>query len=668
MLDRNKNSISIQRWFNISVAVSSALAILFSFQNCSPMGEAIDSGSVTGLSGGPGAGVIETGELGNTVPTITVTSPLNGSSAMSPADVAITVQTEDSDGKVQKVEFWIDGTKVGEDVDAPFQWDQRITAGGIYSIYAYAHDNSGGIASSESVVLTVTEPVIPVIDPCLPANGYVPVSLAINKNTRNIDIGMRPRSYNGIENLYNRDNTYYTITGGTNATYGGVNRDVNCNNSAPLDVDCNNNGFQVQPNDTAECVGGSKTINIVATDTCGGRSTGTITVNYTNVCWNEKYLAASDPQTQAALGSRVAISGNHAVASAPGRGGNNKIGAAYVFEKTSSGWDRTTAILEPSTAAYTEINAVAISGDLIAIASRSTSLNNHTGRIYLYEGSGNNWNLIHTINGPTPTVNPNDVTRFGMQVAIDSADRVIVGADTEDWGTSRDAGAVYVFSRSGNTWSLSQRLQASNGGEYHNFGRSLAVSGSLLVIGAPMKSSEEATLGRGYAYVFRNSGGTYSESNILRSSTMIGSGMQYGSDVATDGTNVVVGAEQAESSRGRAYLYTPNGSSWSELELKAADVAVRDYFGRGVAIANNKIYVSAPGSRHNGAEIGATFQMDMTGNILFKMIPRQANRDAQQNAGSDIGISGNTLIMGSEAMDDGNTVNNSGAAYFITVQ
>ncbi len=84
--------------------------------------------------------------------------------------------------------------------------------------------------------------------------------------------------------------------------------------------------------------------------------------------------------------------------------------------------------------------------------------------------------------------------QFGLSVAV-SGDTLVVGAAYEDSNatgvggeqgnnSASDAGAAYVFVRSGNTWSQQAYLKASNTGADDLFGCSVAVFGDTLVVGA----------------------------------------------------------------------------------------------------------------------------------------------------------------------------------------
>ena len=145
--------------------------------------------------------------------------------------------------------------------------------------------------------------------------------------------------------------------------------------------------------------------------------------------------------------------------------------------------------------------------------------------------------------------------RFGYSVALDG-DTLVVGADYEAsnaTGVDGDqldhsaphSGAVYVFFRHLNgTWFQEAYLKASNTGAGDVFGRSLALDGDTLVVGA--SSEDGGTLlnnlpESGAAYVFVRSGGIWSQENYVKAlDTESADG--FGVSVALDGGTLLVGA------------------------------------------------------------------------------------------------------------------------------
>jgi len=99
----------------------------------------------------------KTTESDNTPPTVTITQPANGETLTEP--VTIKVDAVDNES-VKKVEFIIDGDKVCEDTNEPYEymWNVCYYADGqVHTILAKAHDSSGNICQSSVVQVTVSE-------------------------------------------------------------------------------------------------------------------------------------------------------------------------------------------------------------------------------------------------------------------------------------------------------------------------------------------------------------------------------------------------------------------------------------------------------------------------------------------------------------------------------
>lgn len=107
--------------------------------------------------------------LSNTAPSVSVTSPANGTVLVSPANITITATAADNDGAITRVEFFRNGTSLGVDTVAPFSYTWSGVAAGSYALTAKATDSRLATTTSETVnVIVNTQPSVALT---LPANG-----------------------------------------------------------------------------------------------------------------------------------------------------------------------------------------------------------------------------------------------------------------------------------------------------------------------------------------------------------------------------------------------------------------------------------------------------------------------------------------------------------------
>ena len=91
----------------------------------------------------------------NQPPSASLTSPPNGATFTSPAKLSLAANASDADGTVVRVEFFNNGTKLGEDTSAPYTLRWNVAAAGTYTLTARATDNAGAITTSSAVTITV---------------------------------------------------------------------------------------------------------------------------------------------------------------------------------------------------------------------------------------------------------------------------------------------------------------------------------------------------------------------------------------------------------------------------------------------------------------------------------------------------------------------------------
>jgi len=96
------------------------------------------------------------GGSGNILPTVSITSPLNGDLFFAGDNILIEANASDTNGYVTKVEFYQGATKLGEDTNAPYSYLWTNVPLGRYSLTARATDNNDGVSTSSAVSIGVT--------------------------------------------------------------------------------------------------------------------------------------------------------------------------------------------------------------------------------------------------------------------------------------------------------------------------------------------------------------------------------------------------------------------------------------------------------------------------------------------------------------------------------
>ncbi|MBI2927005.1 MAG: FG-GAP repeat protein, partial [Verrucomicrobia bacterium] len=267
--------------------------------------------------------------------------------------------------------------------------------------------------------------------------------------------------------------------------------------------------------------------------------------------WSQQaYLKASNTGgSNDHFGWSVAVSGDTIVVGAfaedsnatgvDGNQGDNSApesGAAYVFVRSGTSWKQQAYLKASNPGADDGFGySVAVSGDTVVVGayfedSSATGVNgdqsNNTvadsGAAYVFVRNGTTWSQQAYLKASNTEWG--DI--FGTSVAV-ASDTVVVGAYLEDSNTTgvngnqtnnsaSGSGAAYVFLRSGTSWRHQAYVKASNTGASGLFGRSVAVSGDTVVVGAYGEASnatgvngdqsDNSAVFSGAAYVFTGLG------------------------------------------------------------------------------------------------------------------------------------------------------------------
>ncbi|HOX33050.1 MAG TPA: FG-GAP repeat protein [Spirochaetales bacterium] len=326
-------------------------------------------------------------------------------------------------------------------------------------------------------------------------------------------------------------------------------------------------------------------------------------------------LSASDAAAYAYFGSSVGISGEYAIVGAYYASTEtvSNCGAAYIFERSEGTWAQAAKLLASEGAPGDSFGrSVAIDGDraMIGAPYEDAGELGDCGAAYVYERSGSGW--VQAVKLSASDAAPGAC--FGSSGCI-GGEYAIVGAPYMDTETVSNCGAAYVFSRSGETWAQAAKLTADDAGADDNLGSSVAIAGNRALVGASWADASAEIEDAGAAYVFERSGAAWPQKAKLRASDAAGYD-RFGCSVALRGGCALVGAPKIKSAyTGGAYLFVLSDGAWSQLlKLTAAGGGeADDWYGYSVALSEEGGIIGVPRAldaseaRTGGAELWSLY-------------------------------------------------------------
>ncbi len=363
-------------------------------------------------------------------------------------------------------------------------------------------------------------------------------------------------------------------------------------------------------------------------------------------------LLASDGALYDMFGKAVAINGDTVVVGAnedDDKGGNS--GSAYVFVRKGTGWSQQQKIVPADGAAWDLFgSSVAVSGDTLVVgAEKDDDKGLDSGSAYVYVRSGTSWSLQQKLVGASGK--PDD--GFGRAVAA-AKDTVAVGTPRDN-SKGGNAGAVYVYARSGTSWSQQQKLTASDATAGDALGWSVALEGDTLVVGAPWE--ETGVWESGSAYVFVRSGSTWTQQQKIKG-TSLSVFDNFGYSVAISGERVAVGAHKDDVKvvdQGSTFVFTRSGTTWSQSgQVSASDGSPGDEFGHAVAITGTTVLVGSYVDDLKKKDEGSLYVYTLAGTAWQqqKALAQRPGGIAGDWLGYSVALAGDTAVVGNPRDDD----------------
>jgi trimeric autotransporter adhesin len=257
------------------------------------------------------------------------------------------------------------------------------------------------------------------------------------------------------------------------------------------------------------------------------------------------------------------------------------------------------------------------------------------GAVYIFTRTGTNWTQQAYIKASnTGNAAQGDGDQFGFSLALSGdGNTVAVGAITEDSGarqingnqnddSAASAGAVYVFSRTGTTWTQQAYVKSANqdAGDLLGFSVALSFDGNTLAAAAFNESGsgrginqpdDNKSQGSGALYVFTRQNGAWGQEAYIKASRgETSDGFGFATSISADGNTIAVGsgdeacltpgidppgcADDAPPGRGAniwvgaAYVFVKNGTTWSEQSfIKAPNARPYNSFGVRLALSGD---------------------------------------------------------------------------------
>ena len=306
----------------------------------------------------------------------------------------------------------------------------------------------------------------------------------------------------------------------------------------------------------------------------------------------------------------LSADGNTALVGDPGD--NGFAGAVWTYVRSGSTWSQ----LGPKLTGPGEVGAgrfglgVALSADgRTALISGATD-NNYRGAAWVFTRSGSSW----IQQGPKLTASKEGKEgAFGHGVAL-SADGDTALFSGELAPEPSRAGAVWVFTRSGSTWSEVTKLRPTDEVATAEFGWSLALSGdgTTALIGGPYETGPDGGENTGSAWAFTRSGSAWAQQGpkfaIYANGPEIGP-YKLGWDVAlsSNGNTALVSAPYEGLNTGAAWVFTRSAGVWAVQgrALMGTEVPEGTGFGWSLALSadGNTALFGVPGFRPDGGAL-----------------------------------------------------------------
>jgi len=279
---------------------------------------------------------------------------------------------------------------------------------------------------------------------------------------------------------------------------------------------------------------------------------------YSGSSWRQlgSKLTPGGESAPRSFGRAVALAADGRTAAIAGYGGDGAA-ATWIFTRLGSSWTQTAKLIPDDGVGQTNFGVrLALSDDGTTLLAGGNQDAGSVGAAWVFTRAGTTW----TQQSPKLTAkNEQGAASFGVRVALAGDGRTaLIGGWSDDGGV----GAAWVFTRTGSSWTQQgQKLRANDEHGAGAFGGAVALSGhgDTALIGAEHDNNDI-----GAVWIFTRTGSSWSQHRSKLTATGEAGNAFFGKNVAlsADGTLALIGGHVDNAEAGAAWVFTRTGAAW----------------------------------------------------------------------------------------------------------
>jgi hypothetical protein len=249
----------------------------------------------------------------------------------------------------------------------------------------------------------------------------------------------------------------------------------------------------------------------------------------------------------------------------------------------------------------------------------------------------------------TGYIGPNPLQGFAVSLNSDGTTLALGGIEDDN-----NKGAVWVFTRSGSTWSQQAKIVGSPiSGTWRGYALSLSADGNTLAIGGPGFIYSNV----GFTLIYTRSAGVWTEEAVLIGTGRIGNSAQgSGVGLSDDGNTLIVGGPEDNGDIGATWVFTRTGTVWTQQGSKLVGTGAIGGAKQGIDVAvssDGNTFVT--GGYNDDGTRGANWIFTRTAGVWTQQGPKLVGTGSSTDQGFNVSLSGdgNTMVTGARETDFG---------------